>query len=70
MTDNGLMEHEINKIIDSQLWGCGYHYLIHWVGYRLEDNEWLPGHMLEDCKALDRWIKNSGDGLVGLASSG
>ena len=69
MTDDGLMEHEINKIIDSQPWGYGYHYLVWWVGYGPEDDEWLPGCMLEDCKALDKWIENGGDRLDGLASA-
>ena len=67
MTDNGLMEHEIEKIIDSQPWGRGYRYLIQWVGYGPEDDEWLPGRMLEDCKALDKWIENGGDRLDGPA---
>ena len=69
MTDDGLMEHEINKIIDSRPWGCGYRYLIWWVGYGPEDDEWLPGHMLEDCEALNKWIENSGDRLDGPASA-
>ena len=69
MTNDGLMEHEIERIIDSRPWGQGYCYLVHWVGYRPEDNEWLLGHMLEDCEALDKWIENGGDGLDGPASA-
>ena len=69
MTDDGLMEHEIDRIIDSRPWGCGYHYLIRWVGYRPEDDEWLPGRMLEDCEALDKWIERGGDRLDGPASA-
>ena len=34
-----------------------------------EDDEWLLGHMLEDCEALDKWIENGGNGLDGLASA-
>ena len=69
MTNDGLMEHEINKIIDSQQWGCGYCYLVHWVGYGPEDDEWLPAHTLENCEALDKWMENGGDGLIGPASA-
>ena len=69
MTDDGLMEHKIDRIIDSWPWGRGYCYLVRWVGYRPEDNEWLPGRMLEDCKALDKWIKHGGDRLDGPASA-
>ena len=69
MTDDGLMEHEIDRIIDSQPWGHGYRYLVRWVGYGPEDDEWLPGHMLEDCEALDKWIERSGDRLDGPASA-
>ena len=69
MTDDGLMEHEINRIINSWPWGRGYHYLIQWVGYGPEDDEWLPGCMLEDCEALDKWIKRGGDRLDGPASA-
>ena len=69
MTDNELMEHEIDKIIDSWPWGHGYCYLVHWVGYRPEDNEWLPRCMLEDCEAVKKWIESSGDRLGGPASA-
>ena len=69
MTDDGLMEHEIDKIIDSRPWGRGYRYLVRWVGYGPEDDEWLPGRMLEDCEALDKWIENDGDRLDGPASA-
>ena len=69
MTDDGLMEHKIDRTIDSWPWGHGYCYLIWWVGYGPEDDKWLPRHMLEDCKALNKWIKNGGDRLDGLASA-
>ena len=67
MTDDGLMEHEIDRIIDSRPWRCGYRYLIQWVGYGPEDDEWLPGRMLEDCEALNKWIERGGDRLDGPA---
>lgn len=35
-------------------------YLVHWMGFGLEHDEWLPASMLEDNKALDRWINFRG----------
>ena len=71
MTENGLMEHEIDKIIDSRPWGRGKRYLVRWVGYGPEDDEWLPGRMLEDCEALDKWVESeeNGQAVVGLATA-
>ena len=53
LTPDGMQEHEIEQILDMQPHGCGHQYLIQWVGYGPEDDEWLPGRMLEDCKALN-----------------
>ena len=55
-------EHEIKWILDMQPHGHGHWYLIQWVGYGPEDNKWLPGKMLKDCKALDQWIEFGGNG--------
>ena len=44
-------------------------YLVCWVGYRPEDEEWLPAHMLKNCEALDKWMENGGDRLIGPASA-
>ena len=62
LTPDGMQEHEIEQILDVQPCRCSYRYLIQWVGYGPEDNEWLPGKMLKDCKALDQWIKSGGNG--------
>ena len=43
LTSDGMQEHEIKCILDAQPHGCGYQYLIQWVGYGPEDNKWLPG---------------------------
>ena len=62
LTPDGMHEHEIECILDAQPRGCGHQYLVRWVGYGPEDNEWLPGRMLQDCEALDRWIESGGNG--------
>ena len=53
LTPDGMQEHEIEQILDMQPHGRGHRYLVQWVGYGPEDDEWLPGRMLKDCKALD-----------------
>ena len=62
LTPDGMQEHEIERILDAQPRGRGYRYLVRWVGYGPEDDEWLPGKMLKDCEALDRWIEAGGNG--------
>ena len=53
LTPDGMQEHEVEQILDMQPHGCGHWYLV-WCSP--EDDEWLPGRMLKDCEALDRWI--------------
>jgi hypothetical protein len=55
ITKNGAEEWPIDEIIDERKCGCGMHYLVRWVGFGPEDDEWLPGKTLEDCAALDVW---------------
>lgn len=62
LTPDGLEEHEIDRILDSQRCRQGWQFLVCWVGFRPEDNEWLTGHVLQDCEALDRWYEAGGDG--------
>ena len=62
LTPDGMQEHEIERILDAQPHGRGYRYLVRWVGYGPEDDEWLPGKMLENCEALDQWIEADGNG--------
>ena len=62
LTSNGLEEHEIESILDSRRRGRGWQFLVRWVGFGPEDDEWLSSCMLEDCEALDRWYEQDGDG--------
>ena len=64
LTPDGMQEHKIEQILDMQPCGCGHRYLVWWVGYGPEDDEWLPGRMLKDCKALDQWIESGGNGTA------
>ena len=64
LTPDGMHEHEIEHILDVQPHGCRHRYLVRWVGYSPEDDEWLPGRMLQDCEALNRWIESGGNRLA------
>ena len=57
LTPDGMQEHGIEQILDEKPQGRGYQYLVQWVGYSPEDDKWLPGRMLEDCKALNWWVE-------------
>jgi hypothetical protein len=63
LTPNGLHEHKIEQIIDSQPHNCRYQFLVRWKGYGPEDDEWLMACLLEDCEALTKWYDTGGDGL-------
>ena len=47
------LEENVNKsIINSRCRGWGWQFLVRWVGFGAEDDEWLGSTMLEDCKVL------------------
>lgn len=62
VTENGQLENFIEKIIDERRVGRGKQYLVKWVGFGDEDNEWLPRRELEDREALDDWEKEASKG--------
>ena len=50
----------IDKIVDARRRGRGKQYLVRWVGYDRDHDEWLSGKMLEDTEALDIWEAENG----------
>ena len=64
MTEDGLEEYFIDKILDSRRHGHGWQFLVHWQGYGPEHDLWLLSKALEECKALDRWYAEGRDGLT------
>jgi hypothetical protein len=46
----------INRILDEPKCGRGMQYLVRWSGYGPEEDRWLPGHEVDNCKALDIWL--------------
>ncbi len=70
LTEDGL-EHLIDHIVDECCRGRGFQYLVRWVGYGPEDDNWLSRRELEDCEALDVWLARSVTSLMaGLVSLG
>lgn len=54
---NGLAKYFMDKIFDAKHCGCGWCYLVRWVGYGFKGDRWLPGRELADCEALDNgWL--------------
>ncbi len=60
VTNDGIEEFFIERIIDQHHRGRGYQYLVRWCGYRPEEDQWLTSSSLDDCEALDIWQKDHG----------
>ena len=57
---DGELENYIDRVLDFKKINKKPSYLVHWVGFGPEHDEWLPASMLEDNKALDHWIDFGG----------
>ena len=60
VTEDGTEENMIDRIVDARRRGRGKQYLVRWVGYDRDHDEWLSGRMLEDTEALDIWEAENG----------
>jgi hypothetical protein len=57
--DSGTLEHLVDKIVDHKKIGKSMSkYLVRWVGYGPEDDQWISGRDLEDNEALDTYLQN------------
>jgi hypothetical protein len=65
VTDDGLEEFLVQEIIDARWQGRGWQYLVCWVGYSPEHDHWLASSTLDDCEALNVWLK---EGKLGAAT--
>jgi Chromo (CHRromatin Organisation MOdifier) domain len=54
VTPNGLEEFLIQDIINSQKCDHRWQFLVHWVGYGPDHDEWLSYKDIADCVALDK----------------
>ena len=59
VTEDGMEENYIDKIVDERIRGRGKQYLVRWVGFGKDHDEWLSGKMLQDNEALDIWECNN-----------
>ena len=55
VTNKGQLENFIDKIINKKNIGCRKKYLVQWVGFGAENDEWISCQGLKDCEALDVW---------------
>jgi len=58
VTLDGVEEHMIEKIADEWKKGHDMQYLVCWLGYPPNHDQWMPQHELEDCAALDHWLQH------------
>jgi hypothetical protein len=54
--EDGMQEYFMEKIIDTCKHGRGMQYLVRWLGYGSEEDQWLPGSELADNTVLDDWL--------------
>ena len=40
----------MDKVLDKRFKGRGFEYLVSWVGYPIEDAEWISGSRLSNCR--------------------
>jgi hypothetical protein len=62
LTADGLQKHIVEEIVNSRRHGHGWQFLVRWLGYGREHNEWLAAAQVQDCKALNLWYQLGGDG--------
>ena len=62
MEVDGVAEHFIDHILDSKHVGHGWKFLVRWVRFGPDHNEWLPAAALSDCAALNNWYASGGNG--------
>lgn len=53
-------EYLIEKILDHRPRGRGFQYLVRWTNQSPSEDRWLPGSELQDCAALDDYLRSLG----------
>lgn len=56
--EDGAEEFFIECILDSRRRGRGHQFLVRWVGFSSEHDEWLPGRELLGTDALQAWLRD------------
>ena len=60
ITEDGIEEWFVDKIVDARRRGRGVQYLVRYEGYGKEHDEWRPGAEMTDTDALERWEADNG----------
>ncbi|KAF7344739.1 Transposon Ty3-G Gag-Pol polyprotein [Mycena venus] len=58
---DGAEEHFVDAIIDERRVSRGFQYLVRYTGEGPEGDRWLPGRLLADNEALNRWLARPPD---------
>lgn len=58
VTENGVEEWEVERILDRRPQGRGFQYLVRWRGYGPDADSWLAGREVEDLEALDQFLED------------
>lgn len=61
----GETEYYVDQILDEHKCGRGTQYLVCWHGYGPEEDQWLPGHKVQECEVLDIWLAGKAKVAVG-----
>jgi hypothetical protein len=62
LMENGLEEYFVEEILEASHRGCGWQFLVQWLGYGPEHDQWLPASELEECEVLDVWYQGRRNG--------
>ncbi|EIW74683.1 hypothetical protein CONPUDRAFT_30657, partial [Coniophora puteana RWD-64-598 SS2] len=57
ITESGSQEWFIDKILDRRKCGRGWQYKVRWKDEDARADRWLPGSEVEDCEALDHFLR-------------
>ena len=55
---DGVLEFEVQAVVDSRIWRHKLQYLVDWVGYDASDRTWEPADALANTDAIANFHKN------------
>jgi hypothetical protein len=59
---DGVAEHFVDRILDAKRVGRGWKFLVRWIGFGPDHDEWIAASKLSENAALDVWYASGGDG--------
>jgi hypothetical protein len=58
---DGALEYEVQEILDSRFQGRKLEYLVLWKGYSVDERTWEPASHVEECEALEEFLRRYPD---------